>query len=50
MRCVWNDKKSKPKKANNKYNELYYNSKVLSKKYYFCTKNTKLKNNGVKNI
>jgi hypothetical protein len=50
MRCVWNDKKSKPKKANNKYNELYCNSKVLSKKYHFCTKNAKLKNNGIKNM
>ncbi len=50
MKRVYNENKFSPEKANNKYNELYYDSKVLSKKHHFCTKSAKFKNNGVKNI
>ena len=44
------DNKSKPEKANNQQDNFNHLGKVLSKFYEFCTKDSKISNNGVKNM
>ena len=50
MKKVYNDTKSKPEKAKNRYFTIYDNKEVLSKNHKLCTNGAKITKDGIINM